>query len=101
MQTMSGVSQRSILGQKLFVLCINDICNISSHAKYILVADDTRILCSRNNIKNCAIPKTKFKELPIWFIVNKLSLSTEEQITWYSLTKRLISMMFRSKLIKS
>ena len=53
---MCGVPQRSILGQKLLTLYINDICKISSDAKYILFADDTSILCLNNNKKNNVIP---------------------------------------------
>ena len=38
------------MGPKLFLLYINDICNVSSDAKYILFADDTRIFCTNNNL---------------------------------------------------
>ena len=77
------------LGQKLFPLYINDICNISTDGIYILFADDTNILCANNNRKKlCKTTNQNLKELQIWFIVNKLSLSTEKKTTWYSQKNR-------------
>ena len=37
--------QGSILGSKLFIMYINDICKVSQVFKYILFADDTNLLC--------------------------------------------------------
>ena len=39
-----------ILGPKLFILYINDLCNISRLVKYILFADDTNLFCADKNI---------------------------------------------------
>ena len=79
MQIRCGVPQGSIFGQKLFLLHVYDISNVSSDIEYILYADDTSILCSNNNIKKlCNTANKHFEEIQNWFIVNKLSLSIKK-----------------------
>ena len=46
-----GVPQGSVLGSKLFLLCIDDICNVSQLFKLVLFADDTNIYYSHKDVK--------------------------------------------------
>ena len=50
-----GLPQRSILGAKLFIMYINDICNVSPVLKFILFADDTNIFCSGSDLVQLSI----------------------------------------------
>ena len=69
----------SILGPTLFLLYINDICNVSSILKCILFADDTNFLCSGDDLfELCEIICLELEKLSIWFEVNKLSLNVEK-----------------------
>ena len=46
MNVLCGVPQGSILGPTLFILYINDMCNVSTLLKPILFADDTNLFYS-------------------------------------------------------
>ena len=70
------VPQGSILGPKLFILYINDICNISPVLNFILFADDTNLFCTGSNIHTvCKIVTCELNKLNCWFAVKQLSLN--------------------------
>ena len=79
MNISCGVPQGSILGPKLFILYINDMCNVTQIFEYILFADDTNLYCSNENVEvlNERVNEglTKLKK---WFAINKLSLNVEK-----------------------
>ena len=78
-QISCGVPQGSVLGQKLFILYINDICNVSKRLKFILFADDTNILYSDANVHNLiSVINYELDKLYTWFSVNKLSLNASK-----------------------
>ena len=71
-----GVPQGSILGPKLFIMYINDICKVSQVFKYILFADDTNLLCCDRDLdKLVRMINGGLEQLQTWFSVNRLSLN--------------------------
>ena len=74
-----GIPQGSILGPKLFILYINDICNVSTLLKYVLFADDTNLLYEHENYETlCMNVDNELSRLNEWFSINKLSLNVKK-----------------------
>ena len=74
-----GVPQGSILGLKLSILYINDICNTSTLLKFIIFADDTNILCTGSDpVQLNTIINSELDKLNIRFAIDKLSLNVFE-----------------------
>ena len=71
-----GVPQGSILCPALFIVYINDMCNVSMLMKSIVFADDTNFFYSGDNLSQvCETVSTELDKLHSWFQVNKLSLT--------------------------
>ena len=76
MAVRCGVPQGSILGPKLFIIYINDMCQVSKCLKFILFADDTNIFCSGDDLKSLSkMVTSELNNLKNWFDVNRLSLN--------------------------
>ena len=74
MKISCGVPQGSILRPALFILYVNDMCNVSSIVKSILFADDTNLFLVGGYLKEvCETMSVELDKLSRWFQANKLS----------------------------
>ena len=71
-----GVPQGSVLGPKLFIMYINDLCNVMTQLKCVLFADDTSLYASGTDLGQLLqVVERELQILKDWFDVNKLSLN--------------------------
>lgn len=76
MKVECGGPQGSVLGPLLFILYINNICEVSNTLKIILFADNTNLLCCGDNLEQLldAVADGLMK-LKSWLDSNKLTLN--------------------------
>ena len=78
---LCGVSQGSILGPLLFLLCINDMLQ-AADCELLLYADDTCLIFQHKDITEIETALNKiFSMLCDWFVDNKLSIHFGEDKT--------------------
>uniref|UniRef100_A0A3Q3ITX2 Reverse transcriptase domain-containing protein n=1 Tax=Monopterus albus TaxID=43700 RepID=A0A3Q3ITX2_MONAL len=74
-----GVPQGSVLGPKLFILYINDICKVSDLVKVVLFADDTTIWASGENLQQLSgRVSQELEKIKKWCDSNILSLNLDK-----------------------
>ena len=79
LNVLCGVPLGYILGPKLFISYVNDICNISKILKFVLFADDTNIFCSGHAAMQLSrYLSNELDKLSVWFAVNKLTLNVSK-----------------------
>lgn len=75
----TGVPQGSILGPLLFIIFINNMCNVIKYGKMSMYADDTTLSVSGDNVVDiCSKLEYDLEALANWLRQNKLFLNTDK-----------------------
>ena len=107
-----GVAQDSVLGQVLFIICINNFHKAIQHCKMHNFADDTNLFHTKKSAKNLnKLVNHDMEQLSNWLSSNKVSLNGEKtKLVIFKSPRKILSddikikligkMLYPSKLVK-
>ncbi|CAB0013126.1 unnamed protein product, partial [Nesidiocoris tenuis] len=74
-----GVPQGSTLAPILFLIYLNDICDVEIQGKFFCFADDTALVWRSDSVTNLVSQVERdMREVSAWFMKNKLVLNAEK-----------------------
>ena len=74
-----GIPQGSVLGPLLFLLFINDLCNLPNNATPFVFADDTTLFLKGKNLQQMSSTiNNELSSICLWLRTNKLSINVSK-----------------------